>query len=408
MFKMKKIFSFLAIIMLPVLALHAQSAEITLREILNQINKDSLQKTVQDMQNFESRFCAKTMGHNKKVAQYLVDRLISYGIEDAHIDSFPLEFTLWGQYYAQYMYNVLGTLQGKGETHQTVIIGAHLDAIARYDGVLAETAPGADDNATGCAVMIETARLLYENHIIPYHNIDFMAFDAEEVGLKGAHYDAQKRRDANENVIVMINNDMVGYSNAANWKVMLHWYDNALDVTDKAKQALIEHTTVTPIIPESADNVLRANSDSYAYFARGYKATFAIENPLTPNYHTIFDLAEFLNFEFCRQIARMNFVLLDYYAGINLPLSVNDNDKPIDRFVEAFPNPAKDFIRVHHYNDIIINKIEIYDVTGKLMTSLQTVMPQQNVIYLNNYGKGVYFMRIYTDKGAVNKKIIIN
>jgi len=64
----------------------AQTSAVTLRQVLNNISKDSLERTVQDMQNFESRLCNKTIGHNKKVAQYLVDHLKNYGIENARID----------------------------------------------------------------------------------------------------------------------------------------------------------------------------------------------------------------------------------------------------------------------------------------------------------------------------------
>jgi leucyl aminopeptidase len=143
------------------------------------------------MEGFESRQCNKTIGHNKKVAQYLVNRLKTYGIENARIDSFWVSIPshwLVGNV-NQYMYNVLGTLKGTGKTDSTVIIGAHLDAIAITPNyLLTETAPGANDNATGCAIMLEMARIIYENNLQPYHNIDFMAYDAEEIGLCGSYY----------------------------------------------------------------------------------------------------------------------------------------------------------------------------------------------------------------------------
>jgi len=111
----------------------AQTSDVTLHEVLNIINKDSLKRTVQDMQDFESRLCTKTIGQNRKVAQYLVDRLKTYGIENAQIDSFYVSGNSWlTGHYEQYMYNVLGTLKGTGGTDSTVIIGAHLDAVS-YD-----------------------------------------------------------------------------------------------------------------------------------------------------------------------------------------------------------------------------------------------------------------------------------
>jgi len=311
------------------------------------------------------------------------------------------------------MYNVLGTLRGTDETDSTVIIGAHLDAISHTQTQpyqLTETAPGADDNATGCAVMIEMARIIYESDLKPRHNIDFMAYDTEELGLLGAHYDAGKRRAANEKIIVMLNNDMVGYQPEDKpWEVFLHWYYNALDVTENARQAAIHYTTVTPFVPTAAENGRRTGSDSYAYFQKNFKATFAIEKHFSPFYHSPDDIVDYLNFEYCRQIARMNFVLLAYYSDMmNVPLSIAQNNTNNNYNIEVFPNPAKDIIRVHNYNDIIIHQIEIYDITGRLRKSVHNIMPQQNLIHLSPLSSGVYVMRIYTDQGVINKKIIIN
>lgn len=401
---MKKIFTLLVIFFLSYCNVFAQSSETTLFGILDLLHKDSLKRTVQDMQDFESRFCAKTVGHNKKVAQYLVNRLISYGIEDARIDSFFVTYDGWAGYYEQYMYNVLGTLKGTGATDSTVIIGAHLDAISHSEYILSETAPGADDNATGCAVMIEMARIIHENNLKPYHNIDFMAYDAEEIGLLGARYDATKRKEANENIIVMLNNDMVGNQpEDTEYIVTLRPYANSLDVTEKAIHALNEYTTVTPVLAEQWNS---PNSDSYAYFINGYKANFPIEYDFSPHYHGVYDLIEHLNFEYCRQIARLNFVLLNDYAGISLPVNVIENKKNFDEHITVFPNPAIEMIRVHNDHPIVMHRIDLYDITGRLIQSVQNIENQQNIIHLNSYTTGVYLMRIHTDKGIINKKII--
>jgi hypothetical protein len=386
----------------------AQMSDVDFNTVLDCIHKDSLMRTVQDMENFETRLCTQTVGQNKQVAEYLVNRLKQYGIDDAKIDSFYVEGTNWiiGDY-GQFMYNVLGTLKGSGITDSTVIIGAHLDAVSFFQPVppyvLTPTSPGADDNATGCAVMIEMARIIHENQIIPHHNIDFMAYDGEELGLLGSYYDAQKRRDANENVIVMLNNDMVAnQSETIPWKVTLYRYTNSLDITEKAVQALNNYTTVTP-------NVVHTNSsgsDSYPYFKNNYKTTFAIENDFSPYYHSVNDLTEHLNFEYCRQIAKMNFALLAHYAfNYVLPISIQEN-RQMENLIEVYPVPANDFIRVHHYNNININRVSILDFSGRVIESLSDIVHPQTIVRLDHYKSGIYFMVFYTDKGIITKKII--
>jgi len=386
----------------------AQPSDYTLREVLHSINKDSLKSTVQDLQDFESRFCVNTVGQNKKAAQYLVDRLKAYNIEDARIDSFYIT----GYHgsvgdYAQYVYNVLGTLKGTDETDSTLIIGAHLDAISYdKDYLLTNTVPGADDNATGCAIMIEMARIIYKNNLKPRHNIDFMAYDAEEIGLVGAYYDAEKRKTQNENIIVMLNNDMVGNQpENESYKVTLHWYDNSLDVTEKARQALINYTKVTPFIPPAEQNGLKKNSDSWAYYQNNFKTTFAIEYYFSPYYHSVNDLAIHLNFDFCKEIAKMNFVLLAHYSGIYFKQdAISDylgNSK-----VKLFPNPTAGELIIDN-GELRVENVELYDIYGrKQKITINSPFSILHSIDISHLSSGIYFVRIYTEEGVINKKII--
>jgi len=380
---------------------------LTINEVLNAMHKDSLKRTVQELQDFNSRLCTKTVGQNRQVAQYLVERLKKYGIKNAHIDSFYVSGTHWlvGEY-AQYMYNVKGRLSGTGNTDSTVIIGAHLDAIAytKPDYLPTEFVPGADDNATGCALMIEMARIFHKFNITPSANIDFMAYDAEEIGLLGSYYDAKKRKANNENIIVMLNNDMVGNQpDDKVWEVSLRWYDNSLDVTEKTEQALRYFTKVKPV---RADSPNSTGSDSYPYFVENYKVNFAIEQNFSPYYHSANDLTEFLNFAYFREMAKMNFVLLDYYAGVRLPLNIKSDSERDLQSIEVFPNPASEVIRIHNNNGISVSKIDIFDLSGKCLYALQTTEQNQNIMNIAHLSSGIYFLRIHTDIGIVNKKII--
>jgi hypothetical protein len=367
-------------------------------EILNFINADSIKRTVLDLQNFGSRRADRPPTGNLEVAQYLVNRLKAYGIENAHIDSFTYDY--WT------VYNVRGTMIGE-IADSTVIIGAHLDCRNSYDSDLLAPAPGADDNATGCAQTIEMARVLFEKNAKPRYNIDFMAYDYEEFGLVGARVDAQKRSVAGEKVIVMLNNDMVGFQpEDEEWKLTLHWYDNALDVTDKAIEYCYQYTFITPVKSEPGENYSMHNrSDSYAYFENGFKATFNIEFTFSPYYHQAGDLLDVLNFEYQKQVAHLNLALTIDYAMVSFNTGSVTN---YDNSLSVFPNPAKDFLRVHSNAGVEIRQIDIYDITGRLMMSLSGQMQHQNIIRIDHFSKGVYLMRISTDKGVMNRKIVKN
>jgi hypothetical protein len=89
-------------------------------------------------------------------------------------------------------------LKRKGEPTPLVIVGAHYDAVTRGQG--------ADDNASGVGVMLEVAERL-AHHKIDY-DIVFVAFGAEEVGLRGSAYFASQLSQADKDrAIVMVNFD---------------------------------------------------------------------------------------------------------------------------------------------------------------------------------------------------------
>jgi len=104
--------------------------------------------------------------------------------------------------------NIIATKRGKID--QTVILGAHYDSVPEIVCEdISEASSGAGDNASGVAVMLEVAEILssYKTH----GTIKFIAFGAEEMGLKGSLYYAENMtaKDINDTV-TMIDLDSVG------------------------------------------------------------------------------------------------------------------------------------------------------------------------------------------------------
>lgn len=86
----------------------------------------------------------------------------------------------------------------KGKSSKEVIVGAHYDSVA--------AGKGSDDNASGIGVMLETAEVL-KNIKTPY-SVKFIAFGAEEAGLKGStYYAGQMTEQEIHHTVGMINLD---------------------------------------------------------------------------------------------------------------------------------------------------------------------------------------------------------
>ena len=112
------------------------------------------------------------------------------------------------------MPSVILTMKGHTFPDEIIVIGGHADSIAlkRSPFMLAlDQAPGADDNASGIAVITEIIRILSAHNYRPQRTIKFMAFAAEEIGLVGPEEIATQQRERDENVIGMLNLDMTNY-----------------------------------------------------------------------------------------------------------------------------------------------------------------------------------------------------
>ncbi|MDN5869524.1 MAG: M20/M25/M40 family metallo-hydrolase [Nitrococcus sp.] len=121
--------------------------------------------------------------------------------------------------------NVVGVLPGTHPELPTLIIGAHYDHLGRgwpdvHQGDAGKIHPGADDNASGIAVMLELARVLGAQWQ-PKRSVVFIAFTGEEAGRLGSiHYLQQLGSDPANHIMAMINLDSVGRLGAGDLLVL--------------------------------------------------------------------------------------------------------------------------------------------------------------------------------------------
>ncbi len=110
--------------------------------------------------------------------------------------------------------NVIATLKGVDTTDDRIIVvSAHLDSRAESDDDFTSFAPGANDDGSGIAALLEMLRIMAPHRFNA--TIMFMALSGEEHGLFGARHMAEKARAENWNIIAMLNNDMIGNSGSS-------------------------------------------------------------------------------------------------------------------------------------------------------------------------------------------------
>lgn len=397
-------------------ALRAQN-QTDLSEILNQISADSVYATVQDLQNFSSRLAVQNENNpdgNRDVADYIIQRLERYGVT-TELDSFAVGNTVaYGLWIDQWFYNVKGVLPADNPIDDSIVlVGAHMDAISFNNGnyySVAAQVPGADDNASGVAVMLELARICHANKIQFSRNIHFMAFDAEEFGLWGSEADAYKRSKAGDKIALMMNNDMVSNPPDGDWRLLLRWYDNAVDVLMRASSICEQYTDLLPVTLPDSENMLRATrSDSYSYYEYGFRATYASEYTYPSTYHTAYDVTDSCNYAYLAEVARYNMAMLATYAG-----SVSwiiPEEPPTVTTTHVYPNPTCGKVTVQfllEQNSPV--GISVLDLSGRTLlhydNGIQSAGIYHSELDLSVLSAGLYLCQIRTDKGVETLKVL--
>jgi len=128
--------------------------------------------------------------------------------------SFPLESRISNRVESKHFpdgvgYNVVGYVEGSDPKlkKECLVVGGHFDHCGLHLGLLF---PGADDNASGSAVVMEIAKAFTKLDIKPKRPAVFVLFGGEEMGLQGSEYFASHLPSQFEKVDTMFNFDMVG------------------------------------------------------------------------------------------------------------------------------------------------------------------------------------------------------
>ncbi len=106
--------------------------------------------------------------------------------------------------------SVIATLKGDDPSGRTYVMSSHYDSRNSNNDDGVHDAPGADDNGSATAAVVEAARVLAN---VPLHaTVVFACFDSEEQGLFGSAHYAKSLKDAHVDVAGDLNNDIVGAS----------------------------------------------------------------------------------------------------------------------------------------------------------------------------------------------------
>ena len=174
-----------------------------IREMMNQVNMDSLQATVQYLQDYNSRIWNSQNAFD--ASDWIAARMQALGLE---VEQQAFNASTWlGS--GQAAPNVIGIQRGTVYPDVYVVCGSHFDSFSweAYSG--GGNAPGADDNATGVASVLESARIMTQYEF--EYSIIYCAYGCEEMGLYGSEAYASRCQQQSMEILGYFNNDMNGY-----------------------------------------------------------------------------------------------------------------------------------------------------------------------------------------------------
>jgi len=271
----------------------------TIQTIINSTNIDSLVHFVKELSGEVSTIIGgspytivsryKNNASNDKAADYIKQKLQSYGLP-----TYNQNFSSTGR-------NVYGVQLGTVYPNKKYIICAHYD-----DMPSGSTAPGADDNASGTAAVIEAARIFTQYQ--SKYTIIYALWDEEEQGLIGSAYYAQQAHNAGDSIMGVINMDMIAWDNDNDGVGEIHIRNYANSTSLKDIMVQVNTTYSVGVIP-SIINPGATASDHASFWNNGYGALLLIEEyyggDFNNYYHTINDKILYFNQPYFHKMSRL-------------------------------------------------------------------------------------------------------
>lgn len=439
-----------------------------IREMMNQVSMDSLEATVQHLQDYQNRMWNSQNAFD--ASDWIAARMAALGLE---VEQQPFYASTWTGS-GQAAPNVIGIQRGTLYPDVYVVCGSHFDSFsyeAMYGG---GTCPGADDNATGVASVLESARIMTQYEF--EYSIVYCAFGCEEMGLYGSEAYASRCQQEGMEILGYFNNDMNGYLYGDVIHIDCIYPNSVAPIGDYYMNV---GSVYFPELPIRHVNFSEGDSDHTSFNNHGYMGIYPFEDyqHYSPNIHTPNDLIgpSVTSFEMSQQYCRMNIGCLSEIAN---PVGSQVYCNPVNDFAVEYPYVADDYstlrlswtepsegstgtlvrFDVYRDNDMVaettgyefideitenvdvdyyvmavysdgcwsasetitvhsvldvpeiddlneeVVRYDVYDMMGRLIYSEKTVSKNMEEILVNDLESGIYMVRFYTKNGNVVNK----
>lgn len=300
--------------------------------------------------------------------------------------------------------NVIAVRQGTTRPDEILVVGAHYDARAEQNGL---DAPGAEDNATGTAGVLHLAELIAQWET--RRTIHFIAFSAEETGLRGSSFYAQDAVDRGLNIVGALTMDMIS-AWVDEFGLLIEGTPEFEELMFAVRDNVTEWTSL-----EFELGYVSSGSDHVPFQLRGIPATLSIDLDWDEyeDYHKSTDTFDNVDPRLGATILRAMAGAVADIAGIGLDFPAPDRLALLQNRPNPF-NPRTSFAFALPSDGL--TRLELFDARGR---RVRTVLEAELLAgeYTRDWdgtddsgravASGVYFSRLTHPSGTQSSKLTL-
>jgi len=301
------------------------AADSLIAPIVSRVDTDSVRAVIARLQAFGTRYY--TTDSLQAARAWIFQEFLRRGADTV----FEQPFTYRGYPQA----NIIARKTGRCPGGLRIVLGGHYDSISYINPQ--QTAPGADDNASGVALLLEVLRVLQD---VPLkRTVEFVAFAAEEPGLIGSSVYAQQAAASGDTFLFYLNADMIGGDADATNDTIIVEVDqgNQQRGNDALSQAFGDslaraYALYTPL--RAVFGPIYA-SDYMPLEAQGYVTLGVFEYHWNSTYHSPYDVLDSMDVGYATEVIRGVAALVVALGGL-IPTGVDESpDGPWLQYLPA-------------------------------------------------------------------------
>ncbi|CAL8143406.1 unnamed protein product [Orchesella dallaii] len=280
----------------------------TVKKLLSKVKMSRIEGVVQKLSSFHSRNALEYYGASEAegwLTEELKKILVNFkGSSSIKFISNPRLQNHKPNIIPYRQENIIVRMEGQdnAKKEQLVILGAHYDSIIGFEETAwiqnrKNRAPGADDNATGCAVLMEVLRLLVQSGIKLNHALEFHFYAATEINVAGAYDVGQLYKKKNVKVKGLLSLDSLGHG------TVIGFIGRNAALNTFVKMLVNEYTDKVPL--REIDCEATCPLDFFAWHLVNIPSVSVRSFNLSPRIHTDGDTFDAVNFELVNQFLKV-------------------------------------------------------------------------------------------------------